>query len=97
MQLARKEPVTKEDQLRMAIVALNSLGHQIWELANIQGDQGAGTSVQAKLEQKVQRLEEQVQQLEKESADKEAKITKLINQKKEMEGLWRKSEKQLRL
>ena len=42
-------------------------------------------------------LEEQVQQLEKENADKEAKMKKLINQKKEMEGLWRKSEKQLRL
>ena len=77
----------------MAIVAMNSLGHQIWELANIQGGQGAGTSEQAELEQKVQRLEEQVQQLEKQSVDKEAKITRLVNQKKELESLWRKSEK----
>ena len=51
----------------MAIVALNSLGHQIWELPDIQGGQGAGTSEQAGLEQRIQMLEEQVQQLEKEN------------------------------
>ena len=30
-------------------------------------------------------------------ADKEAKIKKLINHKREMKGMWRKSEKQLRI